>query len=85
MAAQAAALEALKYQDDVDRRVEQTLALRVGLEDGLRELGLWVAESDANFVWVRLPQDTDEAAPLRGCAIVGCSCAPGTHSGAREG
>ena len=29
---------------------------RLELEDGVRELGLWVAESDANFVWVRLPE-----------------------------
>ena len=62
VAAQAAAVEALKHQDEVDRRVERSIALRVGLEDGLRGLGLWVAESDANFVWARLPEDTDEPA-----------------------
>jgi histidinol-phosphate aminotransferase len=62
VAAQAAAVEALKHQDEVDRRVERGLALRVGLEDGLRGLGLWVAESDANFVWTRLPEGTDEPA-----------------------
>ncbi len=61
-AAQAAAVEALKHQDDVDRRVERTLALRVGLEDGVRAHGLWVAQSDANFIWVRLPDDADEPA-----------------------
>ena len=27
---------------------------------GLRELGLWVAESDANFLWVRLPRRGDD-------------------------
>jgi histidinol-phosphate aminotransferase len=67
-AAQAAAVEALRHQDEVDRRVERTLAERVGLEDGARGLGLWVAESDANFIWVRLPDDADEgeiAAGLR--------------------
>jgi histidinol-phosphate aminotransferase len=62
VAAQAAAVEALKHQDEVDRRVERSIALRVGLEDGLRGLGLWVAESDANFVWTRLPEETDEPA-----------------------
>ena len=61
-AAQAAAVEALRHQDEVDRRVEQTLALRLGLEGGLRELGLWVAESDANFVWTHLPEECDEPA-----------------------
>jgi histidinol-phosphate aminotransferase len=60
-AAQAAAVEALRWQDEVDRRVERTLALRAGLEDGVRELGLWVAESDANFIWLRLPDDAVEA------------------------
>jgi histidinol-phosphate aminotransferase len=66
VAAQAAAVEALKHQDEVDRRVERTLALRAGLEDGLRELGLWVAQSDANFVWLRLPEESDEAALVAG-------------------
>jgi histidinol-phosphate aminotransferase len=66
VAAQAAAVEALKHQDEVDRRVERTLAYRVGLEEGLRERGLWVAESDANFVWLRLPEDCDEPALVAG-------------------
>jgi histidinol-phosphate aminotransferase len=61
-AAQAAAVEALKHQDAVERRVTQTVAERLPLEDGLRALGLWVAESDANFVWLRLPNADDEAA-----------------------
>ena len=39
-AAQAAALEALNHQDEVVRRVERNLAERIGLEDGLRELGI---------------------------------------------
>ncbi|HET8977650.1 MAG TPA: histidinol-phosphate transaminase [Solirubrobacteraceae bacterium] len=61
MAAQAAAVEALRYQDEVERRVMHAVAARVELTDGLRELGLWVAESDANFVWTHLPQDAEEA------------------------
>ena len=28
--------------------------------------GLWVAESDANFVWVRLPEDVDDAVLVGG-------------------
>jgi len=55
-AAQAAAVEALVHQDEVERRVVKTLAARGGLVDGVRSLGLWVAESDANFIWVRLPR-----------------------------
>ncbi|HEY8625431.1 MAG TPA: histidinol-phosphate transaminase [Solirubrobacteraceae bacterium] len=54
-AAQAAAVEALRHQDDVERRVAFTVAARIELAEGLRALGLWVADSDANFVWTRLP------------------------------
>jgi len=60
-AAQAAALEALRHQDEVARRVERNLAERIGLEDGLRELGVAPAESQANFVWFDLPAGDDPA------------------------
>ena len=59
-AAQAAALEALNHQDEVVRRVERNLAERIGLEDGLRGLGMEPAESQANFVWFDLPADDDD-------------------------
>jgi histidinol-phosphate aminotransferase len=62
-AAQAAAVEALAHQDEVDRRVERTLALRAGLSEGVESLGLWVAESDANFIWVRLPESAEPVEP----------------------
>jgi histidinol-phosphate aminotransferase len=65
-AAQAAAVEALRHQDAVERRVTDTLAARLGLEQDVRALGLWVAESDANFIWARLPQDADEGAVVTG-------------------
>jgi histidinol-phosphate aminotransferase len=55
-AAQAAALEALN------------LAERIGLEDGLRELGIEPAESQANFVWFDLGEDRDEPEIVRGLA-----------------
>ena len=60
-AAQAAATEALRHQDEVARRVEQTIAARLELEDGLRELSLRPAESQANFVWFALPDSVEEA------------------------
>src|SRR5579875_1348199 len=60
MAAQAAAVQSLARQDEVERRVTHTVAARVALTDGLRELGLWVADSDANFVWLHLAEDADE-------------------------
>ncbi|HEY3725789.1 MAG TPA: histidinol-phosphate transaminase [Solirubrobacteraceae bacterium] len=68
MAAQAAAVEALRHQDEVERRVTHTVAARLELIDGLRSLGLWVAESDANFVWTHLPDDSAEADVLGGLA-----------------
>jgi histidinol-phosphate aminotransferase len=59
-AAQAAALEALNHQDEVARRVERNLAERIGLEEGLRRLGIEPAESQANFVWFDLPAGDDD-------------------------
>ena len=81
VAAQAAAVEALKHQDEVDRRVERTLALRLGLEEGLRELGLWVAGSDANFVWLHLPDECDEGDVVKGLRDRGVLVRAGTSLG----
>ena len=61
VAAQAAATEALKHQDAVEHRVELTLVERGKLVSGVRALGLSVADSDANFIWLILP-DADDAA-----------------------
>jgi histidinol-phosphate aminotransferase len=63
MAAQAAAVEALRHQDDVERRVAHTVAARIELSAGLRALGLWVADSDANFIWTRLASPEDGGLP----------------------
>jgi histidinol-phosphate aminotransferase len=60
VAAQAGAVEALRHQDEVERRVTATVAARGELMRGLRELGCWVAESDANFVWCALPEGVSE-------------------------
>src|SRR4051794_11005529 len=69
-AAQAAALEALRHQDEVARRVERNLAERIGLEDGLRSLGIEPAESQANFVWFDLPLRRDDEPAEREKEIV---------------
>jgi histidinol-phosphate aminotransferase len=66
MAAQAAAVEALRHQDEVERRVTHSVAARTALTDGLRALGLWVADSDANFIWTHLADDADEDATIAG-------------------
>ncbi len=66
--AQAAALEALGHSDEVTRRVERTIARRLGLEEGLAELGIRPSASQANFVWLGLPDGADEAAVVGGLA-----------------
>jgi histidinol-phosphate aminotransferase len=80
-AAQAAALEALNHGDEVTRRVERNLAERIGLEDGLRELCLAPAESEANFVWFDLGEERSEPDAMRGLAergiLVRAGCALG--------
>ena len=67
-AAQAAAVEALKHQDEVTRRVERNLAERMDLADGLRTLGLAPADSQANFVWFDLPDAEAERDVVAGLA-----------------
>jgi histidinol-phosphate aminotransferase len=64
-AAQAAATEALKHQDEVARRVERNLAEREGLIEGLREHGIECAESHANFVWFDLGEGREESEIIR--------------------
>ena len=59
-AAQAAAIEALKHQDEVARRAETNLAERMTMTEGLREMGLAVADSQANFLWFDLPEEEVE-------------------------
>jgi histidinol-phosphate aminotransferase len=66
MPAQAAATEALRHQDEVERRVTHTVAARLAVTDGLRELGLWVADSDANFVWTHLADADGEPGIVAG-------------------
>jgi histidinol-phosphate aminotransferase len=84
MAAQAAAVEALRHQDEVERRVIHTVSARLELMDGLRELGLWAAESDANFIWTHLPDDAVEADVISGLRARGVLVRAGSALG-REG
>ncbi len=58
--AQAAAAEAIRHQDEVERRVEHTIVERVHVESELAERGLETTESQANFSWV------DARRPRRG-------------------
>jgi histidinol-phosphate aminotransferase len=59
-AAQAAAIEALRHQDEVTRRVERNLAERTSLVVDLEALGLSVAQSHANFVWFDVGENEPE-------------------------
>jgi histidinol-phosphate aminotransferase len=52
--AQTAAVEALAHQDEVIDRVAATVAERAAVSDGVRALGLTVADSQANFCWILL-------------------------------
>jgi histidinol-phosphate aminotransferase len=64
--AQAAAVEALKHQDAVIDRVTRTIAERISVDERLRALGIEAAASQANFCWLELPADSDEAAIVSG-------------------
>jgi len=59
--AQAAAAEAILHGDDVADRVERTVVERIHVEQGVRELGLETADSQANFSWISLGEERDEA------------------------
>jgi histidinol-phosphate aminotransferase len=83
-AAQAAAIEALRWQDEVEQRVVQTIASRESLVDDVRRLGLWVADSDANFIWLRLPEDVTESDIVSGLRDRGVLVRAGASLG-REG
>ena len=64
--AQAAATESLAHQDEVIERVTRTVAERISMDERLRALGLGVADSQANFCWVELGAERDEAEVMRG-------------------
>ena len=78
--AQAAGAEAILHQDDVSRRVESTIAERLRVEEGLRELGLATAETHANFSWIDLG-DAEEAEIVAGLAERQIAVRPGTPLG----
>lgn len=80
-AANAAALEALRHQDAVAERVARTLAARAELEQGLAALQIAVCASQANFAWLDLPADRDEARVLEGLAERGVLVRQGSALG----
>lgn len=78
--AQAAGAEAILHQDDVERRVERTIVERVRVEEGLRELGLATAATQANFSWISLG-DADEETVVGALAERAIAVRPGTPLG----
>jgi histidinol-phosphate aminotransferase len=80
--AQAAATEALGHQDEVERRVEQTVIERVHVESALRARGLETTDSQANFSWVSLGE-RDEDEVVDGLAHQGVIVRAGSALGER--
>ena len=79
--AQAAAVEALKHVDEVERRVERTVIERVHVDVEIEDRGLEVADSEANFAWVALG-DREEDAIVGGLAERGVIVRGGRALGA---
>jgi histidinol-phosphate aminotransferase len=78
--AQAGAAEAILHQDDALDRVERNAIERLHVEEGVRELGLESADSQANFIWIDLG-DRDEAELTESLARAGVAVRPGTPLG----
>ncbi|WP_222194171.1 histidinol-phosphate transaminase [Modestobacter italicus] len=71
MLAQAAAVAALASEAEVRERCDAVVAERSRLTTALRERGLTVADSQANFVWLPLGERTAEvAAALEARAVI---------------
>ncbi len=80
-AAQAAAIAALGHQDAVAQRVERAVLARIELADGLADLGLHAADSQANFCWFDVGDGRDEPAIVAGLAAQGVLVRAGTALG----
>jgi histidinol-phosphate aminotransferase len=78
--AQVAASEALLHQDDVADRVEKNLIERFFVEEGLGEMGIESADSEANFSWIALG-DADEAEVVSSLTRDGVAVRPGAALG----
>ncbi len=81
--AQAAAIEALRHQDDVTRRTEQNVVERMWIEEELQRLGLESPRSQANFSWIALGL-RDEDRVVEGLARNGVIVRPGKAVGAED-
>ncbi len=82
--AQAAAVEALAHGDEVIERVTRTVAERESVGQGLRALGIELADSQANFCWVRLGAEHDEEQVMRGLLDRGVLVRSGSALGSEQ-
>ena len=78
--AQAAGAEAVLHSDDVMRRVETTIVERLRVEDGLHEIGLETAATQANFSWIDLGE-ADEGEVVADLAARQIAVRPGAALG----
>ncbi|HUA12302.1 MAG TPA: histidinol-phosphate transaminase [Solirubrobacteraceae bacterium] len=83
-AAQAAASAALGSQDAIVERVARTVAERISVAERLAAMGLAVADSQANFCWLLLGADRDEAAVVAALMERGILVRAGAALGASE-
>jgi len=79
--AQAAAIASLAAEDELFERVQQIAAERDRVIAGLRAAGFMPAESEANFVWLRLGDTTVDFAEH--CTEQGLSVRPFAGEGVR--
>ena len=79
--AQSAAIASLAAEDELLERVEAIVAERERVRGALREQGWPVPPTEANFVWLRLGERTDDFAAA--CEIAGVVVRPFSGEGAR--
>jgi histidinol-phosphate aminotransferase len=79
--AQVAAIASLRAERELFERVEATVKERHRVRETLLEQGWTVPPSEANFVWLRLGDDTLDFAAA--CAAAGVSIRPFAGEGAR--
>lgn len=79
--AQVAAVASLQNEGELMDRVRTIVAQRAAMEAGLRAAGLDPAESEANFLWLRLGEQTMSFAAA--CDEVGLSVRPFEGEGVR--
>ena len=79
--AQEAAVASLAAEDELFKRVDALVAERTRVLDGLRDAGWDVPDSQANFVWMQLGDDTTAFAAA--CEQAGLMVRPFPGDGAR--